>query len=207
MNHPLPFYAFLGNFTQYSAKQNVIKVMEEQELATRCARRDREAREELFKRYSSRLYALCLRYTRNSQEADDLLQDAFVRVFDKIGRFQWQGEGSLLRWMSRITLNLFFDKARRRRLMRETDIGPLEETLPEPDYQETLQVPPEKLKTFLDGLPERYRTVFQLYCIDNLSHAEIAGLLGIKEKTSSADLARARALLSRQIKAYLYENE
>jgi len=181
--------------------------MEEQELATRCARRDREAREELFKRYSSRLYALCLRYTRNRQEADDLLQDAFVRVFDKIGRFQWQGEGSLLRWMSRIALNLFFDKARRRRLMRETDIGPLEESLPEPDYQETLQVPPEKLKTFLDGLPERYRTVFQLYCIDNLSHAEIAGLLGIKEKTSSADLARARALLSRQIKAYLYENE
>ena len=169
--------------------------MEEQELATRCARRDREAREELFKRYSSRLYALCVRYTRNRQEADDLLQDAFIRVFDRMGRFRWQGEGSLYRWMSRLTLNLFFDKARRRRLMRETD------------YQETLQVPPEKLKTFIDGLPERYRTVFQLYCIDNLSHAEIAGLLGIKEKTSSAELARARVLLSKQIKAYLHENE
>ena len=181
--------------------------MEEQELATRCARRDKEAREELFKRYSSRLYALCLRYTRNRQEADDLLQDAFVRVFDKIGRFQWQGEGSLLRWMSRIALNLFFNKKRRKRLFCETDIGSLEEMPEEPDFEETQQIPPEKLKTFLDGLPERYRTVFQLYCIDNLSHAEIAGLLGIKEKTSSADLARARALLSKQIKAYLHEIE
>ena len=192
--------------TQYSARRNVITMMEEQELAQRCARKDRQAREELFRRYSPRLLALCLRYTRDRSEADDLLQDAFIRVFDRMGRYRWQGEGSLYSWMARLTLNLFFDKARRRRLMRETDIGPLEETLLEPDYQETLQVPPERLQAMISGLPDRYRTVFQLYCIDNLSHKEIASLLGIQERTSSADLARARALLVKQIKQYLHES-
>lgn len=181
-------------------------LMEEQELAIRCARRDRQAREELFRRYSPRLFALCLRYTRDKDEADDLLQDAFIKVFDRMGRFTWQGDGSLFRWMTRLTLNLFFDKARRKRLFRETGIGPLEETLPEPDYQETLQVPSEKLKAMIEGLPERYRTIFQLYCIDHLSHKDIASLLGIQERTSSADLSRAKALLARQIKQYLHEN-
>lgn len=180
--------------------------MEEQELAQSCARRDRQAREELFRRYSPRLFALCLRYTRDRNEADDLLQDAFIKIFDKIGSFQWQGNGSLFRWMARVTLNLFFDKARRRRLSRETEMCPLEETLTEPGYQETLQVPPEKLKAIIDGLPDRYRTVFQLYCIDQLSHKDIAALLGIQEKTSSADLSRAKALLAKQIKQYLDES-
>lgn len=180
--------------------------MEEQELATRCARRDRQAREELFRRYSPRLYALCLRYTRDKQEADDLLQDAFIKVFDKLGRFRWQGEGSLFRWMVRLTLNLFFDKARRKRLLRETGLGPLEENLAEPDYQETLQIPAEKLRSIIGALPDRYRTVFQLYCIDHLSHKEIGSLLGIQEKTSSADLYRAKTLLAKQIKEYLHEN-
>lgn len=181
-------------------------MMEEQELAQRCARKDRQAREELFRRYSSRLLALCLRYTRDRSEADDLLQDAFIRIFDRMGRFRWQGDGSLYSWMVRLTLNLFFDKARRRRLIQEADIGPLEETLWEPDYQETLQVPPEKLRAMISGLPDRYRTVFQLYFIDHLSHKEIARVLGIQERTSSADLARARALLVKQIKQYLHEN-
>ena len=181
--------------------------MEEQELAKRCARKDRKAREELFRRYSPRLFALCLRYSGNRDEADDLLQDAFIRIFDKIGCFHWRGEGSLFRWMVRLTLNLSFDKARRRHLFEQTDIGPYEETLPEePDYNETIQVPSEVLKEMIGRLPDRYRTVFQLYCIDGLSHVEIARLLGIKEKSSSADLARARAILSKQIKQYLHEN-
>ena len=180
--------------------------MDEQELAKGCARKDRKAREELFRRYGPRLFALCLRYSRDRNEADDLFQDAFIRIFDRMGRFRWQGEGSLFRWMARLTLNMSFDKARRKRLFQETDIGPYEETLPEPDYEGTLQVPQEVLKDMIDRLPERYRTVFQLYCIDGLSHVEIARLLGIKEKSSSADLARARALLSKQIKQYLDEN-
>lgn len=181
-------------------------MMEEQELATRCARKDKEAREELFRRYGPRLFALCLRYSRDRNEADDLFQDAFIRVFDRIGRFRWQGEGSLFRWMARLTLNMSFDKARRRHLFQETDIGPYEDTLPEPDYEETMQVPREVLTEMIGRLPERYRTVFQLYCIEGLSHVEIARLLGIKEKSSSADLARARALLSRQIKQYLNDD-
>ena len=180
--------------------------MEEQVLAAKCARKDREAREELFKRYGSKLFALCLRYSSDRNEADDLLQDAFIRIFDRIGRFRWQGEGSLFRWMARLTLNMSFDKARRRRLFQKTDIRPYEDTIPEPEYDETLQIPQEKLAEMIGRLPERYRTVFQLYCIDGLSHVEIARLLGIKEKSSSADLARARALLSRQIKQYLDEN-
>lgn len=181
--------------------------MDDQELVRKCIRRDNNAREELFRRYSPRLLALCLRYTHSRAEADDLLQDAFIKIFDRIGLFRWQGEGSLMRWMSRLTLNLFFDRKRRKRLQSEVDIGPLEESLTdEPDYEETLQVPPEKLKSMIQGLPDRYRTVFQLYCIDHLSHREIGRMLGIKEKSSSADLSRAKSLLAKQIKQYLHEN-
>ena len=180
--------------------------MKEQELAIRCARRDKEAWEELFRRYSPRLFALCLRYSRDRGQAEDLLQDAFIRIFDRIGRFRPQNDGALYKWMARVTLNLFFDKARRKHLYQEVAIGPLEETLAMPDYDETKLVPAEKLQEMVDALPERYKLVFQLFCIDELSHREIAELLGIKEKSSSADLARARAILAGKIKEYLDEH-
>lgn len=180
--------------------------MDERELAIRCARGDNTARRELYETYGSRLLALCRRYARDAAEAEDLMQDAFVKIFRVIGRFRWTRPGSLYSWMARVALNLAFDSARkRRRLARElVEVDALAGEIPEePDYEETLSVPAEVLQQMIAALPEGYRTVFTLYCIEELSHQEIAALLGIKEKSSSASLARARASLARSIRQYL----
>lgn len=180
--------------------------MDEQELALRCARGDNDARRELYETYSARLLALCRRYARDAAEAEDLMQEAFVKIFRVIGRFRWTRPGSLYSWMSRVVLNLAFDSAKRRRRLAAqlVDAESLAGEIPdEPDYEETLSVPAGVLREIIAALPEGYRTVFELYCIEELSHKEIAALLGIKEKSSSASLARARAWLARSIRAYL----
>ena len=180
--------------------------MDERELASRCARGDNEARRELYETYGSRLLALCRRYASDTAEAEDLMQDAFVKVFRVIGRFRWTRPGSLYSWMARVALNLAFDSTRkRRRLAREiVDIETLAE-IPgdEPGYEEVAAVPLEVLQAMIAALPEGFRTVFNLYCIDELSHKEIAALLGIKEKSSAATLAKARTRLARKIRQFL----
>ena len=180
--------------------------MDEQELAIRCHRGDNAARRELYETYSSRLLSLCRRYAADAADAEDLMQDSFVKIFRVIGRFRWTRPGSLYSWMARVALNLAFDSARKRkRLARElTDLDTLKgEVADEPDYEQTLSVPTEVLQAMVAALPEGYRTVFELYCFEELSHKEIADLLGIKEKSSSASLARARGHLARAIRQYL----
>lgn len=180
--------------------------MTEQDLALRCAHGENEARRELYETYGSRLLALCRRYALDEPEAQDLMQDAFIKIFRVIGRFRWTRPGSLYSWMARVALNLAFDSAKKRRkLARElVDVDSLAGEIPdEPGYEETRSVPAEILHSMIARLPEGYRTVFLLYCIEELSHKEIAALLGIKEKSSSASLARARASLARSIRRYL----
>ena len=184
--------------------------MDEQELAFRCARRDSEAQRELYETYGSRILALCRRYASGAAEAEDLMQDAFVKIFRVIGRYRWTGPGSLYSWMARVALNLAFDSAKkRRRLGRQlVDVEALEGEIPdEPGYEETRSVPAGVLQEMIAALPEGYRTVFRLYCIDEMSHKEIAALLGIKENSSSANLARARALLVAAIRDYWRKKE
>lgn len=180
--------------------------MEEQELASRCHRGDNAARQELYETYGPRLLALCRRYSVDAAEAEDLMQDSFVKIFRVIGRFRWTRPGSLYSWMARVALNLAFDSARKRkRIARElVDVDTLKgEVADEPDYEQTLSVPADVIKQMIAELPEGYRTVFELYCFEELSHREIAALLGIKEKSSSSNLARARALLAGAIRKYL----
>jgi RNA polymerase sigma-70 factor (ECF subfamily) len=180
--------------------------MTEQELASRCARGDAAARKELYTAYGSRILALCQRYVENTFEAEDMMQDAFIKIFRVIEQFQWTKPGSLYSWMARVALNQTFDSIRnRRKLTREIiDVEDLiDETTDEPEYDETSTIPMEDLHNMIESLPEGYKTVFKLYCIDDLSHKEIAALLGINEKSSSASLARARALLAKTIRQYL----
>lgn len=192
--------------TQYFREAGVIIDMTEQELASRCAKGDDEARQELYMTYGPRMLALCRRYAESAEEAEDLMQDAFIKIFRVIGRFIWTRPGSLYSWMARVALNQAFDSSKkRRRLVKEImDVEALADVAgSEPDYEEAAAIPMEVLQDMIAALPEGYRTVFKLYCIDELSHKEIASLLGINEKSSSASLARARASLARTIRQYL----
>ena len=182
--------------------------MDERELARRCAEGDETAMETLYRAYSGRLLSLCRRYAPEALEAEDLMQDAFIKIFRVISRYRYDGPGSLYSWMARVTINLCFDSARRRRWIR-TSLSDESLRLPaaeEPAYEQVTSIPQEDLRAMVEELPESYRTVFQLYCIDGLSHAEIGRLLGIREKSSSSILRRARILLSAKIKAYLKDH-
>lgn len=184
-------------------------MMEEKELAIRCARKDKMAQQELYEQYGSRILALCRRYVVDQSDAEDMMQDAFIKIFNVIGNFKWTRPGSLYSWMARVTINLAFDSSKRRRTLAKqlVDIDQLGDIADNQEYDQSAPVPADVLHEMIEALPEGYRTVFKLYCIDGLSHKEIADLLRIKEKSSSASLARARALLSEAIHQYWRDME
>ena len=178
--------------------------MEERILAERCKAGDNDARRELYTRFGGRLLGICLRYVGDRATAEDLLHDCFIKGFAAIDRFSWRGEGSLRAWMERIAVNVSLEALRqKRRLHYPTTVDRLPERYEEPTSDEMERLPYDDLKRLIAELPDGYRTVFNLYCIEELSHREIAERLGISEKTSSSQLFRAKALLARRIKEYV----
>lgn len=183
---------------------------DEQILAEGCRAGREAARRELYDRYAGRLLAICLRYAGDRPTAEDLLHDAFLKIFGAIDRFAYRGPGSLRAWIERVTVNVALEWLRQRQRLPSVSLdegrtaaraeGVAEEA---PTAGELTRIPREELLRWVGELPEGYRAVFNLYCIEGRSHREIAQLLGIREKSSSSQLARARSLLARRVKEYL----
>lgn len=183
------------------------KGLDEQELARYCSEHDRLAEDELYRRYAVKVNTLCCRYTDNTQEAEDLMQEAIIKALDKISTFTYSGRGSLSVWIGRIAINLAIDKIRRKRLrFIPLDIG-IHDTIPEPTEEEMEVIPQEKLLEWIARLPDLRKAVFNLYCIDGFTHKEIAEMLDISEKGSAGVLAKARKQLKTEIRRYLKEQE
>lgn len=152
--------------------------------------------------------ATIFRYVGNDDDAKDVLQDTFVKAFTMIDSFVWSGQGSLQAWLTRIAVNtsLNFLRSRKRLSALTVDTADIDDP---PDIAEDAtvdQVNSLDASTILDmvaELPDGYRTVFNLYCLDGYSHKEIAEQLGINEKSSASQLTRAKALLAQKIKNYL----
>ena len=172
--------------------------MEEQILAEGCRKGDNAARRELYDRYAGRLLAVCLRYSGDRSTAEDLMHDAFLKIYGAFDRFSYRGPGSLRAWMERITVNVALEWLRSRNKLSMTvlDDGRQLPDIPEPDPSEVARIPRDVLMGFVSELPDGYRTVFNLYCIEGYSHRD-------NEKSSSSQLFRARALLARRIGAYM----
>lgn len=167
---------------------------DEQELIKGCIRRERGAQKRLYDIFSSKMYALCCRYVKDSMEAEDVLVTAFTKILDKID--QYKSEGSFEGWIRRIVVNESLTYLRRNKNMYlELE---LEAANYEPDYQAVSDhLEAEDLLKMIGELPSGYRIVFNLYAIDGYSHKEIAGQLGISENTSKSQLSRARAHLQK----------
>lgn len=167
---------------------------QEAELINQCRRGDRHAQQRLFDLYSSRMYGICLRYVKNTMQAEDVLVMAFTKVFDRISQFR--GEGSFEGWIRRITVNEALTSLRQSRpMMVETDIELADR---EPDFDRLSDhLEAEDLLRIIEKLPPGYRVVFNLYAIDGFSHKEIAEQLGINENTSKSQLSRARVYLQK----------
>ena len=179
----------------------------EQSLSERCRRAERPAFRELYDTYAGRLLSLCSRYTGTRAAAEDILQDSFIKIIQSFGSFRYRGPGSLYAWMSRITVNRALDAVRQecRVQMVPIDEGRVEESVI--DDNAICAVPQEVLLRMIRELPPGYRTVFNMYAIDGFSHKEIGRALGIKERSSSSQYMRARAVLAEKIKDYLNRND
>jgi RNA polymerase sigma-70 factor (ECF subfamily) len=172
-------------------------------LVKACARRDRSAQQQLYQKLYSPMMGVCFRYARNKEEAKDLLQDGFIKVFDKIERFNFKG--SLEGWVRRIMVNHAIDHYRKNKnkfSMSETLVEA--ENIPEHEEGENWakEVQAKTLLAFVQKLSPVYRTVFNLYVLDDYSHAEIAEELGISEGTSKSNLAKAKQNLRNMILEY-----
>jgi RNA polymerase sigma-70 factor (ECF subfamily) len=179
----------------------------EQKLALGCVRNDRDAQGELYARYSSKLYAICLRYIVDREEARDLMHDCMIKAMDNFKSFRYVSEGSLYAWLSRITVNMAINRlkesSRFRQIPFEQVSGDELENALEPDAESVRKIPDGVLDKLIAELPPVRRTVFNMYCIDGYSHHDIARALGITERTSTSVLAKARASLKKALMNYI----
>ena len=170
----------------------------EKELLRLISKGDEQARYLVYKKYVRYLSAVCSRYISNDEQLKDVMQEAFLRIFASIGVFRYQGEGSLQAWMGRIVVNeaLKWLKQNSRLEFVEIDKDRLNITDDPPD---TEGIPVDVIHRMIRSLPDGYRTVFNLYVIEEKSHKEIADILCINESTSASQLHRAKAMLAEMI--------
>lgn len=181
---------------------------DEQGLVRRCRAGDPRARQEMYDTYAGRLLAVCRRYVRDPERARDLVHDSFLKAWATLDRFHPRRDGSLGAWLSRIAAHLSVDELRRGKRFAEWPEDP-DMPLPEPavDEKQLRGATVEELIGLIAELPEGYRAVFNLFCLDGCSHREIASLLGISEKTSQTQYLKARRKLAAMIAAKYGTNE
>jgi RNA polymerase sigma-70 factor (ECF subfamily) len=166
-----------------------------------CLAGNRRDQELLYRRHASKLYAVCLQYSGNDEEARDILQEGFIKIFENLHNYKF--EGSFEGWMRRITVNTALEKFRsRHNLYRVDDIETIQEPDAEPDNQDYAGLEAADLLGIIRELPPKYRMVFNLYAIEGYSHKEISKLVNISEGTSKSNLARARIILQRRVGSY-----
>ena len=139
---------------------------------------------------------VCRRYARNQPEAEDMLQDAFISIFNHINQFK--SVGSFEGWLKKITVNAAISVLQKRKV-RIVAISEDQHELESPDFNVLSALDTEELLKLIRQLPDGYRMIFNLYVIEGYSHDEIAGMLKIKTATSRSQLSKARAMLKEKI--------
>jgi RNA polymerase sigma-70 factor (ECF subfamily) len=166
-----------------------------------CLRNNRRSQEELFKLFYGKMLSVCMRYTNDRDTAQEVLQEGFIKIFEKLGAFDYKG--SFEGWIRRIIANTAIDAIRRSKkdpYLSDNDndfkLG-AEDTMVERENLETMDLKAEVAMEAIQQLSPAYRTVFSLYVLEDYSHKEISEMLGISEGTSKSNLAKARMNLQK----------
>lgn len=167
-----------------------------EDLLQGCKRGERQAQEGLYRKLAPAMMGICLRYAKDHDDAADILQNGFVRVFQKINDFRM--EGSFEGWAKRIMVNTAIETYRKN--LRSLTAVSLDEVQEEVAYTNWDSLEVQDLLQLIQDLPNGYRVVFNLYAIEGYSHKEIAEELGISEGGSKSQLSRARTILKEKIK-------
>ncbi len=169
----------------------------EAQLVVALKRGESRAHKVVYERYAGKMLAVCTRYCANRDDAEEVMLDGFMRVFEKIDQFR--EDGSFEGWIRRIMVTESLMFLRKTKQWRQEI--PIDEAIVEPDYEWADTAVHEKdLLRLVNQLPDGYRTVFNLYAIEGYAHAEIADMLGISEGTSKSQLSRARLMLQANLK-------
>jgi RNA polymerase sigma factor (sigma-70 family) len=172
------------------------------EIIRGCQVSDRRAQKLLYEQYKSILFKICLRYNRNREEAEDMLQEGFIRIFKALP--DWQPTGSIEGWMKRIVLNVVLEH-HRKPAQKQSYEDLTEWNSPDVAPEQLNLIAGEELLKMIQELPLGYRTVFNMYAVEGYNHAEIADMLQISEGTSKSQYARARQQLQQMCHAYMKE--
>lgn len=178
--------------------------LSEAELLNLVRSGDASGMRAFYERYVGFLTAVCSRYVPDRAAVKDILQEVFVKAFDRIGSFEYRGEGSVKAWMHRIVVNDSLKFLRANGKMKYVDDLP---DVEDEQMDSLPDVPVSVVAEMIKSLPDGYRTVFNLFVFEKKSHREIAELLGIKEDSSASQFFRARAMLAKKIKEYVKKNE
>lgn len=156
---------------------------------------NRQMQSELYKMFAPKMYGVCLRYAGNSFDAQDILQEGFVKVFGNLKNFKWNG--SLEGWMKRIFVHAALDRYRSK--VTHLSVDEMEEDISDQQQSALDTLSEKEILALIQQLPDQYRMVFNLYIIEGMSHQDIAQTLNIGVSTSRSNLARAKTLLKERI--------
>jgi RNA polymerase sigma-70 factor (ECF subfamily) len=176
------------------------RFMEDAELVRRCLQRDRRAEKALYDQFSGQMYAICFRYMKDAQEAQDVFQEGMIKVYNKL--HTWKGAGPLGGWMRQIFIHCALNQIKTNQKHWSVSIEsiPPTENL---DVSILSELHTEAIMDLIQKLPIGYRTVFNLFAIEGYSHAEIATLLEVSESTSKTQFLKAKAKLKSLIETPL----
>jgi RNA polymerase sigma-70 factor (ECF subfamily) len=167
--------------------------MTDEQMVAGCLYGDPIAQKALYQAYARKMMSLCMRYAPDREQAQDILQDGFVKVFQKIGHFR--GDGPLGGWIARTMVNTALDQIRRNKPFEHSLDLTEAEHLHAADEQAVSAMSTDELMELIQALPPGYRTVFNLFAIEGYPHKDIAEMLGISENTSKSQFMKARAYL------------
>jgi RNA polymerase sigma factor (sigma-70 family) len=171
-------------------------MLEYKKIIEACVNGDRLAQRNLYDIFSKRMYVVCLRYTKSQQEAEDVLQDSFIKVFKNLKGYR--GDSRLDYWIKRIVVNTALNSQRKKLYMYP--MVDIDEVKNDYDHSKILaSFEMEELLNMIRELPTGCRTVFNMFAIEGYSHKEIAEMLEVSEGTSKSQFYRARKLLQEKI--------
>ncbi|HEX7584366.1 MAG TPA: sigma-70 family RNA polymerase sigma factor [Prolixibacteraceae bacterium] len=165
-------------------------------IISECIAGNPKAQAKLYQQFAPKMFGVCLRYSKDAPEAEDNLQEGFMKVFANLKSFR--NDGSLEGWIRRIMINISLEKIRKKHLMYPVDDVSIYDSVNFSD-DVIAKISADDLMKLIQELPPRYQMVFNLYVIEGMSHQEIAKEMSITEGTSKSNLSRAREILKKKV--------
>ncbi|MEO0403647.1 MAG: RNA polymerase sigma factor [Bacteroidota bacterium] len=171
--------------------------MTDQDIVEGCLKKNPKAQKALYDAYAAKMMSVCLRYAGNRNDAQDVLQEGFIKVFEKLDQFS--GKGSLGGWVRMIMINTALIKIRKeKKFLHHEEVSEVNDLSPN-DHGVLEKLAADEILSLVQNLPAGYRTVFNLYAVEGYSHKEIGEMMGISESTSKTQYFKAKAHLKKAL--------